>query len=102
MKCPNCNFELTLGNETVADKQVAVCRNPECKYAGWHLPVELWQEIIRTRKALNAAINAMKSASAHNTVNCVIRGEDPAKDDVGITINRALNKITALEQKDEQ
>ena len=58
------------------------------------------KELERTRKALDVAINAMKSASAHNTANCVIRGEDLAKDDVGITINRALNKITALEQKE--
>ena len=59
------------------------------------------KELERTRKALGIAINAMKSAGTHNYINCIVRGEDPSKDDVGITINRALNKITALEQKDE-
>ena len=59
------------------------------------------KELERTRKALGIAINAMKSAGTHNSINCIVRGEDPSKDDVGITINRALNKITALEQKDE-
>ena len=63
---------------------------------------ELWQELIRTRKALGIAINAMKSAGTHNSINCIVRGEDPSKDDVGITINRALNKITALEQKEQE
>lgn len=61
MKCPYCNFELTLGNKTVSDKQVAVCRNPECKYAGWHLPAELWQELIRTRKALETIRKEMSN-----------------------------------------
>lgn len=45
MKCPYCNFELTFCDQTVADKQVAVCRNPECKYTGWHLPVEIFDEL---------------------------------------------------------
>ena len=58
------------------------------------------QELERTRKALEMAKNAMKSAGTHNSINCIARGEDPSKDDVGITINHALNKITALEQQD--
>lgn len=62
--------------------------------------LELETELERTRKALDAAINAMKSAGTHNSINCIVRGEDPSKDDVGITINRALEQIIALEQKD--
>ena len=57
-------------------------------------------ELDRTRKALDVAINAMKSAGTHNSINCIARGEDPSKDDVGITINHALNEITAPEQKE--
>lgn len=53
-----------------------------------------------TRKALEIAINAMESAGTHNSINCIARGEDPSKDDVGITINHALEQITALKQKD--
>lgn len=45
MNCPYCNFELTFGDQTVSGKQVAVCRNPECKYAGWHLPAEIFDEL---------------------------------------------------------
>lgn len=45
MNCPYCNFELTFCDKTMSNKQVAVCRNPECKYAGWHLPVEIFDEL---------------------------------------------------------
>lgn len=98
LKCPFCQRELKIAGEHTT---IMSCFNGDCYGSGLYGEKAFWQELIRTRKALNAAINAMKSASAHNTVNCVIRGEDPAKDDVGITINRALEQITAPEQKEQ-
>ena len=56
----------------------------------------------RTRKALDAALNAMESAKEHNIINCVARGVDPKDDDVNITLWKALEQITALEQKDKR
>lgn len=67
----------------------------------WCYVDELIKENDHTRKALDVAINAMKSAGTHNSINCIARGEDPSKDDVGITINHALEQITALKQKDK-
>lgn len=96
MKCPFCQQELKYDSWN----EVYMCRNPNCKHLLGFGTKELWQELIRTRKALDAAINAMKSAGTHNSINCIARGEDPSKDDVGITINHALEQITALEQKE--
>lgn len=98
MKCPYCNFELTLGNKTVSDKQVAVCRNPEYKYAGWHLPAELWQELIRTRKAVDIAVERLELI-AHET----FQGE-PNSINMGFHVRAAaaltdIDEIIA-EQKD--
>ena len=95
LKCPICGTPLEYDIGYDGDYSCAKCGR--AKMFGSE---ELWQELIRTRKALGIAINAMKSAGTHNYINCIVRGEDPSKDDVGITINRALNKITALEQKD--
>ena len=47
MKCPFCNADLIVHT----DEQMAVCRNPNCKYDGWHLPLEIWQAIIDGKKA---------------------------------------------------
>ena len=96
MKCPYCNFELTFGNKTVSDKQVAVCRNPECKYAGWHLPAELWQELIRTHKALDVAVDALKEYEDRDSYDC---NGDWCGCEYS-TAHKALEQITALEQKD--
>lgn len=97
MKCPFCQQEL------VKDTPFAWnCPNEECVETDmmWGT-ANMWQELIRTRKALEIAVNALNSAGTHNSINCIARGEDPSKDDVGITINHALNEIkTALEQKD--
>lgn len=58
-------------------------------------------ELERTRKALDVAINAIESAKDHNVVNCVARGKETSTDDVHITLCKALEQITALEQKGE-
>ena len=50
MKCPFCNADLIVHT----DEQMAVCRNPNCKYDGWHFPVEIIQRMIDGKKAQNA------------------------------------------------
>ena len=99
MKCPICGKDLIeIG---FGKRWFLACDNSKCRCKGVASYV-VWEHIDRTRKALGIAINAMKSAGTHNSINCIVRGEDPSKDDVGITINRALNKITALEQKEQE
>ena len=53
MKCPFCQQELVIPKEEIRNGiQCCVCRNPKCEFDGWHFPVKLVQELIRTRKAL--------------------------------------------------
>ena len=57
-------------------------------------------DLERTRKALDVARSGLESAKTHNVVNCIVRGEEPEKDNVHITLRKALEQITALAQKD--
>ena len=50
MKCPFCQQELKYESE------VYMCRNPNCKHLLGFGTKELWQELIRTCKALDVAI----------------------------------------------
>ena len=53
MKCPFCQQELVIPKEEIRNGiQCCVCRNPKCEFDGWHFPVKLVKELIRTRKAL--------------------------------------------------
>lgn len=42
LHCPFCSEELTIQPRKVANFEIAVCRNPVCEYAGWHLPVDIF------------------------------------------------------------
>ena len=97
MKCPICGTPLEYDIGYDGDYSCAKCGR--AKMFGSE---ELWQELIRTRKALDVAINAIESAKDHNVVNCVAcRGVPLSTDDVHITLCRALAEIkTALEQND--
>ena len=92
MKCPFCQHELEIGG---VDGILRGC--PKCRNLGTEI---LWEELIRTRKALDLAKNAINSAADHNIINCVARGIDPRTDDTNVTLCNALEQITALEQKD--
>lgn len=93
--CPWCGDELIFAHK-LKGMQTCVCRNPTCKYDGYHFPVEVIQQLIdgkkmqgeleRTRKALDIAVDALKSIDW-----C---GQDYAN------AQGALDEITALEQKD--
>lgn len=51
LKCPFCSEELTIQPRKVANFEIAVCRNPVCEYAGWHLPVDVFVRLIDGKKA---------------------------------------------------
>ncbi len=57
MKCPFCQQELSQDNP-----QIIECRNDDCKKSYFmYGSKELWQELIRTLKALDVAKYAIKN-----------------------------------------
>jgi hypothetical protein len=94
LKCPFCQQKLRKIHPTYV-----ICDN--CRITGED---KLWQELIRTRKALDVAVDALKSADEYymycakkktlqNNAGLVAFGMDN-------TITKALEQITELEQKD--
>lgn len=90
LKCPFCGEELAKDeNLDGGDYVPYFCENDKCmKSFLFYGTKELWQELIRTRKALDVAVDALKEIDW-----CA---QDYAK------AQEALNKITALEQKDKR
>lgn len=92
MKCPFCQQEL---EEDYLDVKLFGCENQNCKYSTHYDIVgtkELWQELIRTRKALDVAVDALK--------DIVFCKQFDSVTDVRKYADKALEQITALEQKD--
>lgn len=53
MKCPFCQQEYIITkDDSCFGQQRCVCRNPNCEFDGWHFPIKLVSELIRTRKEL--------------------------------------------------
>lgn len=90
MKCPFCQQELKYESE------VYVCRNPNCKHLLGFGSKELWQELIRTRKALDVAVDALNKIKGKHDPRCAVYHIDEK------TAYDALEQITALEQKEEK
>ena len=82
LKCPFCQQELDYLAEDIYGGMY--CTN--CKKQDLFGNEKMWQELIRTRKALDVAVDALKSIDW-----C---GQDYAN------AQGALDEITALEQKD--
>ena len=85
MKCPFCNSEI----EQLNDQQRSLfhCSNIVCCKGGHYIGnISMWRDLIRTRKALDIAVDAL--AEIDWCATDYARAQD------------ALNKITALEQKD--
>ena len=96
LKCPFCQQELEIGG---VDGILRGC--PKCRNLGTEM---LWQELIRTRKALEIAVDKLKGIKAyyddsyddpHTFVNWHIVAQRLAND-----ADDAIKAITALEQKD--
>ena len=90
LKCPFCGEKLVkwIG---YADCRFWTCYNVLCEAGRFgHIADEcIWQELIRTRKALDVAVDALNAVTATPLNSRVIH-------DVA---NKALEQITALEQK---
>lgn len=88
MKCPFCQQELKdqWVGQYVAHEYFDC---PKCKMNG---NTKLWQELIRTRKALDVAVDTLKYANKCLKGGCV---------DWMTHIDKALEQIIALEQKDK-
>lgn len=87
MKCPFC------GKKLWYDEQDGIYRCMKKSACVMHYEggtEQLWQELIRTRKALDVAVCALNTVTATPLNSRVIH-------DVA---NEALDKITALEQKE--
>ena len=91
MKCPFCNSEL----ERVYSRPFQLI----CGKCGSLGTDELWQELIRTRKALDVAVDALKLFdSGQYTPQPDSYG---LKTDASRLARKTLEQITALEQKDK-
>lgn len=103
MKCPFCGEKLVkwIG---YADCRFWTCYNVLCEAGRFgHIADEcIWQELIRTRKALDVAVDALKKytdASGNWWYGYEFQGH--YEDYAGEYADKALEKITALEQKDK-
>ena len=63
MKCPICNTPLV--HENMSDYWCVHCNTQEQK--GLYGSDKLWQELIRTRNALDVAVDALKRILNHAT-----------------------------------
>ena len=128
--CPFCQQEYIIHkDDSCFGQQRCVCRNPNCEFDGWHFPVRLVSELIRTRKALEQSeiccTEWEKQALDYKAENIALSGDlertrkalDVARHTIGwinqmidehvdkqaikIKCEYALEQIAALEQKDE-
>lgn len=89
LKCPFCNKPL---QPTLRQSDEYWCENYDCSGTNieWVGSKKLWQELIRTRKALDVAVDALKEIQDKGEyVNPIELAES------------YLDEITALEQKEE-
>ncbi len=54
LKCCFCDHELVAYPYKQNGVLYDVCRNPRCKYDGWHFPTEIWHALIDGKKAQDA------------------------------------------------
>jgi hypothetical protein len=102
MKCPFCQQELDTGRYYVH------CHNPECDITvEMEGTEEMWEALIRTRKALDVAVDALKEYANEDNwgIGFTPWSEDGTRDalyteDGYKKAKQALEQITALEQKD--
>ena len=80
MKCPFCQQEL----EVMVGLSNAVLGCPKCKHIA---TIGVWEELIRTRKALDVAVDALDRMSIHDSIYDIIA-------------RNAMKRIKELEQKD--
>ena len=88
LKCPICNDGKIITNLDGTYE----CDNYECSiYNGTH--TETFETLIRTRKALELAITGLKNCKTRDHIGAVCRTPE--------YVDKVLEQITALEQKDK-
>lgn len=93
MKCPFCQQELEcMGKYTDGSSKWL------CNKCGLFGDKKLFDEIIRTRKALDVAVDALKIIGSGKVIEHSIMFHE--NDNKIFIANKALEQITALEQKD--
>ena len=94
MKCPFCQQEL---EEDYLDVKLFGCENQNCKHSTHYDTVgtkELWQELIRTRKALDVALDWLGQVATPEKCD-----DDLCRE---FTKRKLAEIKTALEQKEQQ
>lgn len=93
MKCPFCNSDLVReGSNNYWCKKCNLERYSPALYGS----KQLWQELIRARKALEIAVDALNISRDCAVITSVARGLEPKEDEINIVITKALEQITAL------
>ena len=64
--CPFCQQEL----KNIS--KMWFCQNENCKAAVWTMEETAWQELIRTRKALDIAVDALKELRPTEKKSCYL------------------------------
>lgn len=67
LKCPFCGHELVAYPYAQNGVLYDVCRNPKCKYDGWHFPTEIWTYIIAGKKELDGKHAVWQTLSKYRT-----------------------------------
>jgi hypothetical protein len=97
MKCPFCNRNLHKGEDGMYSHLDYMT---ECKGRLFDGSKELWQELIRTRKALDIAVDALKdNLSQANFTQMLDASRFHC---IRTKCEFALAEIKALEQKEQQ
>ena len=97
MKCPFCQQKL-VRHWGMKEPILYCCDNPKCSRGGVATESS-WQELIRTRKALEIGVDALKTSRDCAVITSVARGLEPKEDEINIAVTKALEQITALEKK---
>lgn len=98
IKCPFCQQELEsvlqlAGAGGLVEEAYLLCS--KCNIRGER---KLWQELIRTKKQLVTKCNQLEISV--DALKEIKDGKIPVSLGIGMDINDALDKITALEQKE--
>ena len=96
MKCPVCNKQMNICTLDIGDSMETVWKSiiPCDCVCSYGASKAVWQELIRTRKALDVALDALNTIKGKYDPRCAVYYIDEK------TAYDALEQITALEQKD--
>ena len=93
MKCPFCNKKL----EPIGTSGQFQCGTWGCDASFNFIDTrDVWEYIARTRKALDVAVDALRTVRRYTAINQFA----PKSREAHIVAKKALAQITALEQKD--